>query len=108
MRIAIAEDLLMFREVLTKACETEFGHHVVAEVASGVDAIEAVRRFEPDVLILDLSLPDIDGFAVVDQLRGARCRAKILVLSAYSDDFTVFRVERANVHGFVDKRQNAI
>ena len=108
MTIAIAEDLLMFREAITKACKTEFGHHVVAEVASGIQAIESVQRAQPDVLILDLSLPDMDGFTVIDHLRASGCRTKILVLSAYSDDFTVFRIERANVHGFVDKRQNAI
>jgi DNA-binding NarL/FixJ family response regulator len=108
MRIAIAEDLLMFREVISKACQQEFGHRVVAEVDSGRRAVQCVLATEPDVLILDLSLPDLDGFAVIDRLRRNACRSRILVLSAYSDDYTVFRLEQANVHGFVDKRQNPI
>jgi DNA-binding NarL/FixJ family response regulator len=107
MRIAIAEDLFMFREAIAKACEMEFGHRVVVEVDSGIQAIKSVRRAKPDVLILDLSLPDMDGFTVIDRLRASGCRTKFLVLSAYSDDYTVFRIEKANVHGFVDKRQNA-
>jgi DNA-binding NarL/FixJ family response regulator len=108
MRIAIAEDLLMFREAIAKACAREFGHRVVAEADSGAQAIRTVRHSRPDVLILDLSLPDMDGFAVIERLRAAGCPTKILLLSAYSDDYTVFRVEKANVQGFVDKRQNAI
>src|SRR5688572_7103417 len=108
MRIAIAEDLLMFREAIAKACEQEFGHCVVVEADSGRRAIHSVLATRPDVLILDLSLPDMDGFAVIERLRRSGCLTKILVLSAYSDDYTVFRLERANVHGFVDKRQNAI
>ena len=98
----------MFREAIAKACEREFGHTVVAAADSGVQAIMAVLKAQPDVLILDLSLPDMDGFALIDRLRASGCHTKILVLSAYSDDYTVFRVEQANVHGFVDKRQNAI
>jgi len=108
MRIVIVEDLLMFREAIAKACEREFGYTVLAEADSGAQAIEAVVSVQPDVLILDLSLPDMDGFAVIDRIRASACPPKILVLSAYSDDYTVFRVEKANVHGFVDKRQNAI
>ncbi len=108
MRIAIAETLRMFREAIVKACETEFGHEVVSEVDSGLRAIVSVQRTNPDVLILDLSLPDLDGFTVIDRLRASGSLTKILVLSAYSDDYTVFRLEKANIHGFVDKRQNAV
>lgn len=98
----------MFREAVAKACEREFGHRVVAEADSGGKAVHCVLATQPDVLILDLSLPDMDGFAVIERLRGNACRTKILVLSAYSDDYTMFRIEKADVHGFVDKRQNAI
>lgn len=98
----------MFREAIAKACEREFGHTVVAETDSGTRAIRAVLEARPDVVVLDLSLPDMDGFALIDRLRASGCHPKILVLSAYSDDYTVFRIEQANVQGFVDKRQNAI
>jgi DNA-binding NarL/FixJ family response regulator len=108
MRIAIAEDLFMFRETIAKACQRDFGHTVVAEADTGAQAISVVFREDPEVLILDLSLPDMDGFAVIDRIRSSTRFPKILVMSAYSDDYTVFRVEKSNVHGFVDKRQNAI
>lgn len=98
----------MFREAVAKACVQEFGHCVVAEAESGERAIHRVLRTAPEVLILDLSLPDMDGFSVIERLRSSGCLTRILVLSAYCDDYTVFRVEKANVHGFVDKRQNAI
>lgn len=108
MRIALVEDILMFREAIAKACELEFGHTVVAETDSGAQAIRAVLRLRPEVLILDLSLPDMNGFAVVERLRASGCPTRVLVLSAYSDDYTIYRVERANVHGFVDKRGDVI
>lgn len=108
MKVVIVEDLLMFREALAKACGRDFGHTVVAEVDSGAQAIASVLSLQPDVMVLDLLLPDMDGFAVIAGVRAHGCAPKVLVVSAYSDDYTIFRVEKANVHGFVDKRNNAI
>ncbi|HYD82473.1 MAG TPA: response regulator transcription factor [Opitutus sp.] len=108
MRIVIVEDHLMFRDVIRKICTTQFGHEVVGETDSGVKAVELILELSPDVVILDLSLPDMDGFNVVDRVFAAMPGLRILVLSSHCDDYTLFRVEKSGVHGFIDKNSNTV
>lgn len=108
VRIVIVEDHLMFRDVIRKICTTQFGHTVVGETESGVRAVELILELKPDVVILDLSLPDMDGFNVVDRVFAAMPALRILVLSSHCDDYTLFRVEKSGVHGFIDKNSNTV
>lgn len=108
MRIVVIEDHLMFRDVIRKACSSRFGHEVIGETDSGVKAVELILRLKPDAVILDLSLPDMDGFNVVDQVLKRLPALRILVVSSHCDDYTLFRVERSGVHGFVDKNSNTV
>jgi two-component system response regulator EvgA len=105
MRIVIIEDLLMFREALREICR-RLGHEVVAETGLGAEGRALTRRHQPDVLLLDLWLPDIDGFAVAEQILKSRSTTKVLVVSAHCEDYTVFRLEQLGVHGFIDKHAN--
>ncbi len=108
MRIVIVEDHLMFRDVIRKVCSTQFGHEIVGATASGVEAVELILRLEPDAVILDLSLPDMDGFNVVDRVFAKMPGLRVLVLSSHCDDYTLFRVEKSGVHGFIDKTSNTV
>lgn len=98
----------MFREVIRQICSRQFGHEIVGETDSGVAAVELILREKPDAVILDLSLPDMDGFNVVDKVLGAMPELRILVLSSHCDDYTLFRVEKSGVHGFLDKNSNTV
>src|SRR5688572_18518593 len=98
----------MFREVIRKACASTFGHEVIGETDSGLKAVELILRLKPDAVILDLSLPDMDGFNVVDQVVKKLPSLRILVVSSHCDDYTLFRVEKSKVHGFVDKNSNTL
>ena len=98
----------MFREVLRKVCTHDLHHEVVGEAADGPAAIEMVTRTLPDLVLLDLHLPDLDGFAVMEAVHRAAPNVRILVLSSHCDEYTVFRVEKAQVHGFVDKNSNSV
>jgi Response regulator containing a CheY-like receiver domain and an HTH DNA-binding domain len=98
----------MFRDVIRKVCAHQFGHTVVAETESGERAVELIIEHQPDVVILDLSLPDMDGFNVVDRVFAVTPSVRFLVLSAHCDDYTLFRVEKSGVHGFIDKNSNTI
>jgi two-component system response regulator NreC len=98
----------MFREVIRKACGAEFGHKVVGATDSGVEAIKMIRKLKPEAVVLDLSLPDVDGFTVIDRVLAVSPDVRILVLSSLCDDYTLFRVERAGVHGFIDKNTNTV
>ena len=98
----------MFREVLRKVCSDDLRHDVVGEAEDGQRAVEIVGRTGPDLVLLDLHLPTLDGFGVVEAIRKKSPNVKILVLSSHCDEYTVFRSERARVQGFVDKNTNNV
>lgn len=98
----------MFREVLRKVCVQDLGHEVIAEADDGRRAVEVVRRSPPDLVLLDLHLPNLDGFHVMEEIRKTAPNVKVLVLSSHCDEYTVFHAERARVQGFVDKNTNSV
>jgi DNA-binding NarL/FixJ family response regulator len=98
----------MFREVLRKVCTVDLGHELVGEAGDGQQAVQIVAKTKPDLVLLDLHLPSLDGFGVVEAIRKHAPLVKILVLSSHCDEYTVFRSERAHVQGFVDKNTNSV
>lgn len=98
----------MFREILRKVCARDLHHEVVGEAGDGATAVEVVTKTAPDLVLLDLHLPSLDGFGVVEAVRSAAPKVRILVLSSHCDEYTVFRVEKARVQGFVDKNTNTV
>lgn len=108
VKVVIVEDHLMFREVLRKVCAKELRLQVVGEAADGRTAVEMVTKHLPELVLLDLHLPVLDGFGVVEAVRTIAPETRILVLSSHCDEFTVFRAERARVQGFVDKNTNSV
>jgi DNA-binding NarL/FixJ family response regulator len=108
VRIVIVEDHQMFREVLRKVCVQDLKHEVVGEAGDGRQAVPLVLSTKPDLVLLDLHLPNLDGFGVVEALRRVAPNLRILVLSSHCDDYTVFRAEHAHVQGFVDKNTSAV
>jgi DNA-binding NarL/FixJ family response regulator len=107
-RIMIVEDHLMFAEVLRKICEQELGYQVVGEATDGHKAVSCVETARPDVVLLDLHLPNLDGFVVAESLRKLVPTVRILILSSHCDEYTVARAERVKVNGFVDKNTNTV
>lgn len=98
----------MFREVLRKVCAADLGHEVVGDAEDGKRAVELVAETRPDLVLLDLHLPSLDGFGVVEEIRKRMPQVKILVLSSHCDEYTVYRSERLHVQGFVDKNTNSV
>jgi DNA-binding NarL/FixJ family response regulator len=108
MKIAIVEDERLFRDILRKACTTDLGHEVVGEAGTGREALDVVPGAYPDLLILDINLPDMDGFEVLRSLRRKRALIRTLVISSYFDEYTLCRIENAAVQGFIDKSTNTV
>ena len=108
VRIVIVEDHAMFREVLRKVCGRDLRHEIVGEASDGQGAVKLVLETAPDLVLLDLHLPKLDGFGVVEAIRQASPNIRVLVLSSHCDDYTVFRAEKARVNGFVDKNTNTV
>lgn len=90
-------------ELLVGLCERTFGFKVVGTAASGGDAITAAARCSPDVILLDLNLPDMDGIECARRLITERAASRILALSSQVDDYTLHRVVASGIQGYVDK-----
>lgn len=103
MRVAIVEDQILVGDVLEKLCADEFRCEIVARAALGAAAAKLILATSPELVLLDLMLPDLDGFWVVDSVRQGGGRPRILAISSHCDEFTAYRVERRQFEGFVDK-----
>ncbi|MBN3842373.1 response regulator transcription factor [Burkholderia aenigmatica] len=101
-RIVIVDDHPLIRMAVRMVLERD-GHEVVAECRTGVDGVQAVRALKPDLVILDLVIPDLDGFSVMDRLRGAELGASILVLTSGDTRNYAMRCLQAGASGFVCK-----
>ena len=108
LRIVIVEDQVMFREIMRKVCVEEFGHDVVGEAADGRTGLREALARAPDLVLLDLNLPDLDGFEVIDILRKAKSTARIIAISAARGSYTLYQLEHASIDGFVDKASNSL
>lgn len=108
MKIVIVEDQTMVRDLLVLACQTTFEQVQVVEAPYGKSALACFRATQPDLLILDLELPDGDGLDLLPEVRRLAPSAKIMVLSSHTDEVTVDRVMRAHVDGFVDKNSQPL
>lgn len=103
-RIVVVEDHPVIRGVIRLACEHAHGLDVVAEVVDGEAAIELCRTVQPDVLVLDLTLPgEVQGLEVARRIRAEGLPIRILVLTGRTDEQTVFESIRAGVDGYLEK-----
>lgn len=93
----------MMRDLLAGACETAFKPEAIGQAADGRTALAQCREISPDLIILDLELPDRDGLDLLAELRKVAPRARIIALSSHTDDVTVHRVLQSGIEGFVDK-----
>jgi DNA-binding NarL/FixJ family response regulator len=101
--VLIVDDHPSFRLSARRMLAEEEGFEVVGEAADGAGALVAVRDLDPDVVILDVQLPDLDGFEVAERLRGAGARGAIVLTSTReSSDFGA-EIAASPVQGFVTK-----
>lgn len=103
MKIIVAEDHPLFREAIQRLCVERLGHRVVATTGSGPEAAALAIRCRPDVMILDLGLPGLDGFGVVRRVRAEAPTVRFLAFTSHLDPATVYLTERAGLEGFLDK-----
>ncbi len=103
MKIAVIEDHALMRDLLMRACREAVKGVVTVGAGDAASGLKLCRREKPDVIILDLALPDRDGLDLVDELIAASPKVRILGLSGYMDEFTIYRVLGSRLHGFVDK-----
>lgn len=108
MKTVIIEDHLFTRDLLRAICARELGHDIIGEATNGSRGMELIRRARPDLVLMGIRLPGVSGFEVIDAIRTMAERPRVLVFSARCDDYTVFRLERARIDGFIDRRTNTV
>ncbi len=108
MKIVLIEDQVMFRDLLKKICREHFHLAVVGEAENAATGLELCRKHLPDVVLLDLNLPDRDGLSIADELLAIDPKVRILALSSECDDYTLYRVLNSGVHGYVDKNGQSV
>jgi len=108
MKIVLIEDQAMFRSLLEKICRQDFHLSVVGEAEDAASGLEVCSRQDPDMVLLDLNLPDRDGVSLAKDLLAMFPRLRVLALSSECDDYTLFRVLNSGIHGYVDKNRQSI
>jgi two-component system invasion response regulator UvrY len=103
IRILIADDHAIVRHGLKQIIEKSGEMRVVAEADCGSDALRKIREIECDVVLLDISLPDMSGIDVLKQIHAERPQLPILILSIYSEDQYAMRLIKAGAVGYMTK-----
>ncbi len=103
VRVFIADDHELVRVALKQLIEDEPGMTVVGEAGDGEQAIEAVPEVSPDVLLLDMRMPGMDGVKICQQIRELCPDTRVLVLTSFDDDEEIFGVLAAGASGYLLK-----
>jgi len=103
IRIVIADDHTIFRQGLRMLLAQEDDMEVVGEAADGIEALELAKKFNPDIILLDIAMPTMDGVKVAGKIKKSLPQTKIIVLTSYSDDQFLFEFLKLGVSGFVLK-----
>ena len=103
LRVLIADDHPLFRDGLRGLLESVGSMEVVGEAASGETAVSLARELQPDVILMDLNMPGLDGIEATRGIVHDSPRAKVLVVTMYEDDESVFAALRAGARGYLLK-----
>ena len=103
IRILIADDHPIVREGLAAIIARRPDMLVVGDASSGKDAVEAYSRLQPDVTLMDLRMPEMDGTEAIIEIRKKHPNAQIIVLTTYDTDENIFRGLRAGARAFLLK-----
>lgn len=107
VRVLIADDQKVVRDGLAMLLGLLPGIDVVGVAIDGDDALRQVRDLDPDVVLMDLHMPNRNGVEATDALTASGARARVVVLTTYSDDDWVFAALRAGARGFLTKDAGA-
>jgi len=106
MRILIADDHALFRDGL-RSLLTAQGHEVVGEAKNGREAVAMAREIAPDMVLMDLSMPELDGIAATKQIAAEMPAVKVVILTASESDTTLFEAIKSGAQGYLIKNLEA-
>lgn len=103
-RVLIADDDDLMRAGLAELLSADPSIEIVGEASTGREAVERTRRLDPDVVLMDVRMPDLDGIGATRELTRSASRARILILTTFEQDDYIFSALRAGASGFLLKR----
>jgi two-component system nitrate/nitrite response regulator NarL len=103
VRVLVAEDHPLFRQAVVRTVKERPDFEIVAETADGREALDAIRALKPDVAVLDLKMPGLDGVQVLNALTRDGDLTRVVLLSAYLDGATAFEAVAAGAAAYLSK-----
>ena len=104
IRIVVADDHPIFRDGLCRLLGLEEDFQVVAQAQDGRQVLDVLQQFEPDILLLDLKMPGLDGLATLQRLQAAKNRTRVIVLTASDDKNEFVQAMKLGTSGIVLKQ----
>ncbi|WP_428074918.1 response regulator [Candidatus Avelusimicrobium aviculae] len=101
--VLIADDQTLFREGIKDVLTNEKWIEVVGEAADGVEAVALAKKLKPDVVLMDIKLPKMDGISATKQIRLAVPEVNVLMLSSFEDEAHVLDAIQAGANGYLSK-----
>jgi DNA-binding NarL/FixJ family response regulator len=106
IRVVLADDESVVRGGLRMILESQDGIEVAGEAADGRKSLELIRALDPDVVLMDIRMPVLDGIEATRRLAAAGARARVLVLTTYGLDEYVYEALKAGAAGFLVKTES--
>lgn len=104
IRVAIADDYEIVRRGLSLLLQRLPEFESVGEAANGREAVELVKKLEPDVLLMDIAMPGLDGIQATEMIMQLEVPTKVLIVSMYNDSHVIHEAQVKGACGFLPKK----
>jgi two-component system nitrate/nitrite response regulator NarL len=106
IRVILADDHAMIRRGIRRLLEKDSNICVIGEAGTGAEALRLVRELEPDLILLDMEMPDMKGIHVARELRAHHVPVSIVILSACDDEYFIQEILQVGVDGYLNKSES--
>ncbi len=103
IRLLIVDDHAVYRRTLRRMCEAKFGFTVVGEAANGQEAVELARTLSPDVILMDVEMPVMDGVDATRRIVEANPQARVIILTVHQREDYFTGATHAGARGYLLK-----
>lgn len=103
IKILIADDHLLIRQGLRLVLDTELDFELVGEASDGNEALSLCKKLKPDVVLMDLRMPNMDGLTAIEKLRAEQPEIAVVILTTFNEDDLMFRGLQAGARGYLLK-----
>ena len=103
IRILVADDHPIVRDGLVTVLSTQPDFEIIGEATTGLEAVNLIQQRQPDVLLLDLEMPELDGVAVLKRLREQQAEVRTIVFTAFDTDERILEAVQSGAQGYMLK-----